>query len=267
MPTAPRNGDRAAGSPWFAPGGVHLPPRDDEELVTPAQRLFLDAVAERVPAVLEGLAGVVWPYYRAAARRIRVNDNSPCIISVIDFEPACAPAFWIALRTWAYYCWLRDPWCERQALATLQEWESNGGPDLPTLANGWGAAEPPDDHDHQRRRHNLTRATHVIINPQWEHEDAAIARVRAAYRRARDLGAEPTPGNHAIYHLHWLALHQCAGLNAAQIGEWSNDYVPDSIDNTAVTRAVQRTAGLINLTLRPATLGAPTGPRRPKKRT
>ncbi len=256
---------------------------------TDARIRFLDAVKKHVPAVLDDLAGEPFQLYQQLAQQLAQDDDTPMSVYVLiitdvhptsDWGPMFDPLH-RRLRAWSRHWHLDADWCRHVALKTLYEWHEP--PDKGLLAllqagplppepmgqpRGWAQAAIPLVSPIRDEEMRFTFA-HRGWQPMHYTRDVAEQAIRAAFDAhltryldrleclAKERGLKPTPEKRALTHFDWLALYQVKGWRPAKIADWYHEINEKGAEVSAIRMALQETARLIGLPLRPSRRGRP----------
>jgi hypothetical protein len=258
------------GTLFLAPGEFSRSDHRYERLT--ARKLFLDAVNEEFPRVLEDLSKNVLPLFRPFWERVVPEDKR--MVSYLYFDQSWSSLYEkdeaeAAIRD-AVQCWgnesrLFDEWCLDIAIETMSYWCT-----CPPSMSGGFSWFVGGEMIEMRLSANEVRFAfeHRGWNPQmgWWRDvsaniEAAFKEQMVAYRQrvidlATQRGLVPTtrkrPGHKdqedraADRHFRWLAQFQ--------VGKWPYPKIWNTagVDNETVRSGVQGTADFIGLTLRPS---------------
>lgn len=195
---------------------------------------FIRVSGEAVPEVWEDLRELVLPTYLLATENAgtfsvryaqALRGNFALSPQVGRRTPPILGYLARLLGEWQGRWNLTPDWCERYALATLYHWTLRPDHTKPTpVSLGHGFIDP--------------RPMLETPSTPKEFRDANAHRQREGWEMFK-------PPNEL--HLRWLALYQCRRESARAIG-WE---YPTGPNEESIYKAVQRTAALLGLPIRP----------------
>jgi hypothetical protein len=232
-----------------------------------ARNLFLIAIQEVAPEVLQWLRDQVLPLYN-----LKPLDPKLCHVSLEDAKLFLPDELWRELQAWAEKFNLREDWLLEQAIDTLAVWRVC--PALTQEPIEWGVYGRgggymlPETHEDRRLKFECAG-----WSPTIERRDKARARIMAefeahlgAYLERLGQVAEQARfrqasekrkrfGDDELTHFKWLVSYQVRGHSHREIAE------KYGVDVRAISNGIKSAAALAGIKLR-----LPSGVGRPRKR-
>ncbi len=211
-----------------------------------ARALFLDAVAQLKPEVLQSLREGAYKEWLQVAPNPLPSGFDPCV------EDGKVTPFRNSLQNWCGNWHLPDHWCREWVLATLDHWRQSGNDQPLEWCDQWWFEDLSSLYSAKQFRF-LHCAWHPSDERWPEYEKKLKARFEKklktyrteAYMRLKRMG-EPIPTEYRNpCHFHWLAGYQVRGWSRERIGKATGQ---DS--HRTVGQAINKLAEYIGLTLR-----------------